>query len=184
MKNQRSFYIPKDATLIDAHGTDAAVYVYTNAKGQLCAIGFHGRAQKPDFNYRYSNEDKRAQAVARFIESRQAHANAQANYKAQRNQPSKLRIGDILVSSWGYDQTNIDFYEVTATRGERTVEIRKIAQTQEPTEWAQGIATPRPGEYLTQPQTYRVTYGESVTIASYASARKWDGRPRRYSSYA
>ena len=79
---------------------------------------------------------------------------------------------------------NIDFYEVTATRGERTVEIRKIAQTQEPTEWAQGIATPRPGEYLTQPQTYRVTYGESVTIASYASARKWEGRPRRYSSYA
>lgn len=31
----------------------------------------------------------------------------------ERVYPVTPRIGDILVSSWGYDQTNIDFYQVT-----------------------------------------------------------------------
>lgn len=30
-----------------------------------------------------------------------------------------LRVGDILYSSWGWEQTNIDFYQVIAIRGQR-----------------------------------------------------------------
>ncbi len=37
-----------------------------------------------------------------------------------------VKIGDIFVNSWGYEQTNIDFYQVTALRGTTMVELRKL----------------------------------------------------------
>ena len=35
-----------------------------------------------------------------------------------------LRVGDILYSSWGWEQTNIDFYQVIAIRGS-AVDLRQ-----------------------------------------------------------
>lgn len=40
-------------------------------------------------------------------------------------------VGDLLVYCWGYDQTNIDWYEVVAVRGKR-LSIRPIAARIEP----------------------------------------------------
>jgi hypothetical protein len=37
------------------------------------------------------------------------------------------KLGDILVASWGYDQTNIDYYQVVALVGTTKVRLRKIA---------------------------------------------------------
>lgn len=38
------------------------------------------------------------------------------------------QIGDILVSSWGYDQTNVDFYQVIAlTKTGASVRLRKVS---------------------------------------------------------
>lgn len=38
------------------------------------------------------------------------------------------QVGEILVSSWGYDQTNIDYYQVTKVT-KASVQIRKIAKS-------------------------------------------------------
>jgi hypothetical protein len=35
--------------------------------------------------------------------------------RMKRQMPHSLKVGDILYSSWGYDQTNISFYVVTRT---------------------------------------------------------------------
>jgi hypothetical protein len=39
------------------------------------------------------------------------------------------KVGDILHHSWGYEQTNCDFYEVVAVKGQ-SVGLRKIAHQQ------------------------------------------------------
>ena len=36
-----------------------------------------------------------------------------------------VKIGDVFVESWGYDQTNVDFYQVTRVMP-KSVEIRAI----------------------------------------------------------
>ena len=41
--------------------------------------------------------------------------------------PKKLEIGTILVYTWGYGQTNIDFFQVTK-RSAKSVQIREIAK--------------------------------------------------------
>lgn len=53
----------------------------------------------------------------RAAERKQANASAQAT------------VGMIFVHSWGYDQTNIDFYEVTAvSESGRQVTLRELQQ--------------------------------------------------------
>lgn len=37
-----------------------------------------------------------------------------------------VSIGDVFVSSWGYEQTNVFFYQVCALRGKMTVLLREI----------------------------------------------------------
>ncbi len=37
-----------------------------------------------------------------------------------------VKVGDIFVEDWGYDQTNVDFYQVTKTT-KKMVEIKPIA---------------------------------------------------------
>ena len=39
---------------------------------------------------------------------------------------SGFSIGDILYTSWGYEQTNVDFYQVVGLAGKKTVKIRQI----------------------------------------------------------
>ncbi|STO91553.1 hypothetical protein [Fluoribacter dumoffii] len=43
-----------------------------------------------------------------------------------------LQINSILYSSWGYDQTNINFYQVIELVGNATVVLRELAQEMAP----------------------------------------------------
>ncbi|MCW7416708.1 hypothetical protein OHC89_26490 [Escherichia coli] len=39
-----------------------------------------------------------------------------------------IRIGDIFHTHWGYEQTNIEFYQVVSLHGKKTVGLREIAR--------------------------------------------------------
>ncbi|HCB5058448.1 TPA: hypothetical protein M0F96_004014 [Salmonella enterica subsp. enterica serovar Paratyphi C] len=42
-----------------------------------------------------------------------------------------VSVGDIFVASWGYEQTNVSFYQVISLHGKTTVTVREIcANTQ------------------------------------------------------
>jgi hypothetical protein len=56
------------------------------------------------------------------------HAADKAARKAERSKPHNLKVGNILVSSWGYDQTNAGCYEVARVVSTKSVEIQKIAK--------------------------------------------------------
>ena len=38
-----------------------------------------------------------------------------------------VKVGDVFYNSWGYEQTNIDFYEVVKLRGKTQIVLRAIA---------------------------------------------------------
>lgn len=37
-----------------------------------------------------------------------------------------VKVGDVFYTSWGYDQTNIDFFQVIALCGESSVRVRQV----------------------------------------------------------
>ncbi len=178
----REFYIPKNAVLQDAKGTDAAVYFYETA-GALYAIFFHGKAAKPDQHYRYKTEERRAESLAQFIAGRQSRSEYKAKMAAERKAPHTLKLGDILSSSWGYDQTNVDFYQVVEVVGANSVKIQKVAQA-----IAQEDNTPCgpsaeyvvavPGRFLGEPMLKRVSAGNYIRVSSYNGASLWSGKAK------
>lgn len=90
--------------------------------------------------------------------------------------------GDILVSSWGYDQTNVDFYQVLKTSKDYATLVRlqsKVIQTG----FMSGTSCPTE-QIDTEPPFRRKIHLDHIKINSYAYARVWDGKPARCSWYA
>lgn len=46
--------------------------------------------------------------------------------KAEKANKYGVKVGDIFESSWGYEQTNVDFFQVIALVGETSVRVRQV----------------------------------------------------------
>lgn len=96
-----------------------------------------------------------------------------------------LKVGDILDASWGYDQTNVDFYEVVrVTPG--TVDLHELEQVTECRNgWNdRGTCRPIPGTCKRVFKGKRPNARNIVKFSSYNWAYPWDGSPKGWSSYA
>lgn len=103
-----------------------------------------------------------------------------------------VEIGQVFVGSWGYEQTNIDFYQVVGVTA-KSVRLHEIKQHKE---WkktesgaedrtAGGYATPLKNEFVGKAFTRRYDNEyKSVKIADRNYARIWDGKAERFTCYA
>jgi hypothetical protein len=174
-----------DVVKFEDKATGIVVYAYTHPKdNKPCAIGFKAKAGKAFFHHGFANTAAREKTVTKYLADARAAEDRKAEYKAERKQAPKLKVGDILVASWGYEQTNIDFYEVVEMVGQLSVKIRKIKSESTRTvgfmsEYVKAV----PGAYCSDEMVRRVAYGDSVKIDSSSIARLWDGRERNATSY-
>jgi len=87
-----------------------------------------------------------------------------------------FKEGDILVTSWGYDQTNVDFYQVTNVIG-KAVEIREIGLKVVGGQGGpQEDVMPLPNQFIGPPKR-KIPTGECLRLNTYSSACPWDGKP-------
>ena len=133
MKMDREFYIPKAEGMetVTRDGIDATVYVY-EVKGRPHACMFGGKRSKPDSHYYYRSVEARDKAVEDYFDGIQASADRKAAYKAKQKAEKEkavesIKVGDIIVCSWGYDQTNVEFYQVVEKKGV-TCKVQEIGQ--------------------------------------------------------
>lgn len=94
----------------------------------------------------------------------------------------KPKVGDILTSSWGYDQTNIDYYEVVKVTSS-SVYVRELDKRASERREYDDLMVPVPGSNKDGPtklKRYRLSadYGYGVNMSSYEYAHLWDGTPR------
>jgi hypothetical protein len=97
-----------------------------------------------------------------------------------------VNVGDIFVSSWGYDQTNVDFYTVLTVKN-KTAVLVEIGKTLNYTGHMQGICIPNPKEVGNKPLTKRIfsmNGSPYFKMSSYASASPWNGREQHFSEWA
>lgn len=127
MKHYR--WKPEGATEVTRDGINAVVYLSDKGPRPV-AIGYRGKAAKHSFNYSFRDEARRAEYVEQFFANVKARQETVAARRGERKAfQTKLKVGDILYGSWGYDQTNVDFYEVVAVPGPQTVDLRELKQT-------------------------------------------------------
>lgn len=85
-----------------------------------------------------------------------------------------LRPGDILCGSWGYDQTNVSFYQVVRVT-EKSARIRRIRSTHQD----DCHVVPLKDQYASEEETTRRVSGHGeVRLSSYLHVSKWDGTPQ------
>lgn len=174
MKLPRSFYLPNvPTTTVDCTGTNLEIHTYER-DGVPYAIGFSGSGSKPFFHTRYTKPEARATQIQGYIQNSLAAAKEKADRAAARKEYThNLSVGDILEGSWGYDQTNVEFYEVIEIVSDKTVKIREIAQESV----TNSTVKPRPGVYTGPVLKKLITHGGSAKINSSVSVYKWDGSP-------
>ena len=185
MKHRREFYVPKGAVKVADKESDAVAYLY-DRNGAPYALGFHGRAQKPDFHYRYRTAERREARVAEFFANRRGTLAFKAEQAAKRKAKAatrKLEVGHVLYTHWGYEQTNIEWFEVTALIGKTMVELREVAGRREETAWAQGKTFPDVGNYVGDPIRRRDRGDGTVKICDVRNGYLWDGKPKHWTAY-
>lgn len=182
----RDFFIPKGALKVADKLSDAVAYLYTTTSGKPAAMVFYGKQSKPAAHYSYASEAKRAERVAAYFSHRQQIVSYKATRRAERSaKPRMVEVGALYYTSWGYDQTNIDFYEVVELVGTKSAKVRKISgmdasNGNEP--WMTGKAIPAAGQFKGEAQLVRVTGDAFKVDGNYA--HRWDGRPVNWTAYA
>ena len=184
MTLSREFYIPKNAKEIKDVNTDAVAYVEDWENGtKYTAMVFAGKRSKYDKYYGFKTAERRDEYVKQYFEDIAASYESKKKYAekkkamAAENQES-YKVGNILYSSWGYDQTNIDYYQVIEKTA-KMVTIQKIASESVETHCggAYESVMPTKDNFIGKPIKKKVgAYG--VKLNSYATASHWDGRAK------
>jgi hypothetical protein len=186
-------YRPKGSTVFRDRASSAVAYVRSDeATGRYYVIAYHGRATKPDFHYRYKDRANAADAVQRHFEKWQRiEGEAIKRREVRKAFVHTYKPGDIFRTSWGYDQTNVEWYECIEVKGKHLI-VCEIGAGSVETFSMQGKCVPLPGNrigepfrVLAQPSGFRIN---TFIWASYQQPRIIAGvptyDPAHWSSYA
>lgn len=188
-----SRYIPKGSTKVADKKSDAIAYVGINPRNKPYAVIYFGKQSRPVCNFYYGTESARNKAVLGYFASRQMSLASKAEYAAKRKAfVNPYKVGDIFKSVWGYDQTNVDYYECVKVSGS-IMTVREIAgKSIENGQWMTGKCTPQPGAFTGKEKRVKAQDGgfrvASYAFASYQKPQMIAGIPvygvDSYSSYA
>lgn len=186
----REFHLPPDVRPTPAHvpeGTDLAIWTWEQPVGpkqetKYFLIIFAGKANKPLVGpYYYRTPQERQHRIDETVKSRKAVLEMKERQQQERRDfVHNIQKGEIFVSSWGYDQTNIDFFEVVEIKGKMVV-VREVAQKVQRSAPPTDYVVPVPGHYVGQPILVRPNTSGGFKVNDH-SAHKWDGEPEYQTS--
>lgn len=184
-------WVPKGSTKMAHKETGAVVYVYEavgHPGAKFGLVGYAPKARKPTFHFVFKTEMKRELHAFEFFRKHKAHKDRIATERAEAAAfKHSIQVGHVFACSWGYEQTNVDFYQVTRLVGRTGVMIRRIASVQTSSDGPHGMSgrvVPEIGSFTGEEMLKRVHQGNRITISSFSSAYLWEGRPMYVSWYA
>ena len=91
--------------------------------------------------------------------------------------------GAILYSSWGYEQTNVDFY-IILERVNNTVTLQQIGEIRQYDHADSGKVSPDASKTFGEPFKKRINKYGYINLNSYSYCNLYDGTPKYFSTYA
>ena len=178
-------FIPVNAETREFSAAAVIAYCYDSKTGPAF-IAYKGRKSKATRHYAFSTPQRRDESLAMYV---QEETRTENQKRAQREVGHGLAVGEIVYSSWGYEQTNVDFYQVVRVPSALSAVVRKVAKnTIESTGGMSGKVIARPGEFVADALEtlhraaglHYLNGGKNVRGILY----KWDGTPRSVTCYA
>tara|TARA_R110000764_G_C10830121_1_gene362785 strand:- start:44 stop:628 length:585 start_codon:yes stop_codon:yes gene_type:complete len=181
--NKESFkYQYVDATIETIAEAKIEIYKY----GLICGA-FPIKGKNAIWCYKFRDLEQMQSEINNLVESRISQKNRVEEQRAKRFAPHSLKVGDVLYCSWGYDQTNIDFFKVSKLMGKNKVALIPISGVYTELNGAYGnkvVASAEiPNEssrnsFISEEKNYMVDgASNTITISSFANAHLYDGRP-------
>jgi len=178
----QSFLKLDNSELIEFHNIKIVKY---SRKGRILMIGFKGTSTKSFFHYNYQSEESRNEALNDYIRREKERIEYQEKAKQQAKEfINKLTKDTILYASWGYEQTNVDFYQVVETTS-KTVILQEIGAKTVRYDGGgfSGAVIADPTQKVGEPFRSVVKQGKYCNVKHYTVGHIWDGEPVSYSSW-
>lgn len=175
---------------------DIDAVIYQSVDGRPRAMGYIGKATKPKFHYSFANLQRRDEFIAEWLETQQRQKE-QKNIAAAKLAEFKktfvnpYKIGDILYNSWGWEQTNIDYYQVIEIKP-RSLIVREIDDEKVYSHSMAGTTTPLRDAFIGEPRRINISIKAGYNDGDPYVGLKcehgylglWEGKPNYFSQYA
>ena len=166
-----------------------------NGKRIIQGKCFTNKSFNPKWFYRFKDLEQFNKTCLDTISNNNEVIKWKEERKQKEQQPHTLKIGDILYCSWGYDQTQVDYFKVKEILGKTKIKIVGLG-TSLACDGYHDKATPSDeiGNHWTRKQYFCkienkwktknielvkfARSNNSVKISSFAYAYKWDGQPK------
>lgn len=180
-----SRYIPANAETRDFPAAVVIAYCFEGKSGPAY-VAYKGRQGKPERFLSFSSPDRRDRHLSNYIEQQTEFEELK---RSNRQTGHGLAVGEIVFATWGYEQTNVDFFEVVRVPSNLSAVVRQIeSETIEDKPGSMtGKATAKPGQFVAVAK-FETRRACGVHILNGGTMRgrmrKWDGTPRRVTWYA
>lgn len=147
---------------------------------------------KNEYHYRFESVERMNEYVENWIDRVVANKKRREEEKVAQKlraaeRAKNVKVGDIFVDSWGYEQTNVDFFQVVAKPSARTVIVREIAcRTEEGSEMSHGMADnvfPVRDAFIGEEMKKRIDNYGGFKTRSFSCARPTDENRSHYRSW-
>ena len=123
----------------------------------------------------YANAFIKKAATAQEIEKQRI--------EAIREETNKLFVsGALLLCSWGYEQTNVSFFQILERNGSKAL-IVEVDQSKKLDSSDYGTTSPIKNSFKGNPFAVRIS-NHGIKLSSYQQLFVWNGKPVYWSSYA
>ena len=190
-------WVPKGYVKLERkNGTGDLLFYSTELKRNDKSLGYAAIAYtEKSFNhlwhYSFKTYDQMVERIKKTIDDRLQQQASVKERRVKRLEPHTLKVGDILYTSWGYDQTNIEFFQVDELVGKNKLKLVGLGTKTLSGDGFSDKVVPgdRLGNHWTEKRTNGVYEKDvallkvarsdnSVRMSSFCSAYKWDGKAK------
>jgi len=142
---------------------------------------------KQAFAYRFGTEEKMVEYIVNYFNNKLEDAEKQLKAKEERKKKdnealNNIKVGDIFCYSWGWEQTNVNFYKIIERKGKISAVVREIGyKSVETTSWASENVVPCPEEVIGKEETVRLNGDYFKRSCGYA--KKTNPTDKHYRSW-
>lgn len=158
---------------------DDEVLVLKN-ENKLIAVAWSGKRSKYDWYFRFRDKKQMDKYISDYFCKLEDKARLKIESKEQKKKDKleffdSIQIGDIFVDSWGYDQTQNEFYKVTK-KLKASIKVVKIGSKTVANYTSALLVEPVPDAVISEEIT-KVPQDGYLATRSFSCALPWNGKP-------
>jgi len=141
------------------------------------AMCFHGKKKKHTWYYSFKSKSAMMLYIDKAIKAQYDELELKKQQKKEKAElaivnRANVQVGDIYYTSWGYDQTNVEFFQIVSKPTAARVIIRAISMNMEETGFMSASCTPVKDAFVSGEKKCSINYNGDITNAGQQPSAK------------